>query len=43
MGDDANHLSPGCLRRSGNRPHQPNTTPAINQAKPARGDFAAKR
>jgi hypothetical protein len=42
MGDDANHLSPGALRGSGNRAHQPNATPAINQAKPARGDFSAK-
>jgi hypothetical protein len=43
MGDDANHLGPRILRGSGNRAHQPNTTPAINQAKPARGDFSAKR
>ena len=42
MGDDANHLSPCGLGSSRNRAHQANAAPAINQAKPARGELSAK-
>ena len=33
----------GILGGGGNRAHQPNPAPAINQAKPARGDLSAQR